>query len=287
MAGSTHYLPQGFLHIVMVVSELPLSRHIDRILVRFVVRHTASVRTYRYKVVTHLQQEVVETDAQLTVVALRISSLHGTAVAFQGRFIAFLVHIGQCSLVNVEQRADFTVMHTFVQFLFFLAQFQVVAPTDDEFRIVAMDIPVPVVEQEWNALLMLTYRYALRLGIAEECEQVGLATVPVRVQCHEQGVERTDRNTLGIKERISLSRCVEPVASGIRSSAQSRRKQVYLFFFGFLFDLRFLFHIVFLLMIRIIGFPLSARLSPAVRLHSVVRLSAGAGRSWQGRHLPE
>lgn len=80
-----------------------------------------------------------------------------------------------------------------------------------------MDIPVPIVEQEWNALLMLTYRYALRLGIAEECEQVGLATVPVRVQCHEQGVERTDRNTLGIKERISLSRCVEPVASGIQS----------------------------------------------------------------------
>ena len=62
VAGGTHNLPQGFLYIVVVMFEIPLSRHIDRIPVAFIVRHTTAVRTDGHEIIPHLQQEVVETD---------------------------------------------------------------------------------------------------------------------------------------------------------------------------------------------------------------------------------
>ena len=76
-------LPQGFLHVVVVMFELPLTRHIDRIFIRLVVGHSAAVRADRYEIVPHFQQEVVETATQPSFVGLRVTSLHGTSVPQQ------------------------------------------------------------------------------------------------------------------------------------------------------------------------------------------------------------
>ena len=81
------------------------------------------------------------------------------------------------------------------------------------------------------------------LGIAVKGEQVGLAPVPVRMQGHEQAVERADGNTFRIKFRKALARSVEPVSPGIRRFVQSRGEQLYLTLLGILFYLRFFFHI--------------------------------------------
>ena len=68
-------------------------RHIDRILICFVVGYTASVRTHRHKVVPHPQQEVVELNMQPSVVSFRISSFHCTAIPPQRRFVSLLIHV--------------------------------------------------------------------------------------------------------------------------------------------------------------------------------------------------
>ena len=188
--------------------KLPLSRHIDRILVRFVVRHTAAVCTNRHKVIPHFQQEVVEADAQPAVVALRVTSLWGAAVLLYCRIIALLVHERQCRLVDVEERADFTVVYALVMFLLLLVQLQIDTPVDDLLRIVAVYIVVPVVVQERNTLFMLPNRSTPCLRIGVEREQVGLAPVLVRVQRHEQGIECAGGETLRIEARVSLARCV-------------------------------------------------------------------------------
>lgn len=109
-------------------------------------------------------------------------------------------------------------MYALVLFLHLLVQFQISVPADDVLRIVAVDVLVPVVEQERNALLVLAYRCAACLGIAVKGEQVGLAPVPVRMQGHEQAVERADGNTFRIKFRKALARSVEPVSPAFDAS---------------------------------------------------------------------
>ena len=70
-------------------------------------------------------------------------------------------------------------MYALVLFLHLLVQFQIGVPADDVLRIVAMDVLIPVVEQERNSLLVLTDRCAASLGIAVKGKQVGLTPVPV------------------------------------------------------------------------------------------------------------
>ena len=55
MPRSTHDLPQGFLHIIVVMFKILLTRHIDRIFVRLVMRNSATVRAHGNEVVPHLQ----------------------------------------------------------------------------------------------------------------------------------------------------------------------------------------------------------------------------------------
>ena len=224
--------------------ELPLSRHIDRILVRFIVGHAATVRTHGHEVVPHLLQEIVEPDVQPAVISLRVSPFCGTAVPLYRRLVPLLIHVGQRRLVDVKQRADLAVVHTLVLLLLVLVQFHVVLPADDPFRVVAVYILVPVIEQERHALFMLAYRRTLRFGVAEKREQVRLAPVPVRVQRHEQRIERADRHPFRVEAGITLTRRVEPVPAHIRGFTQSSGEQGSLFLPGSLFHLRFLFHIV-------------------------------------------
>ena len=238
-----HDLPQGFLNVVVIMLEVPLARHIDRIAVRLVMGHSAAVRTHGHEIVPHFQQEVVEADMQSPFIGFGVATLHGTTVFLQYRIVSLLIHVGQCRLVDVEKCADLPVMYALVLFLHLLVQFQISVPADDVLRIVAVDVLVPVVEQERNALLVLAYRCAACLGIAVKGEQVGLAPVPVRMQGHEQAVERADGNTFRIKFRKALARSVEPVSPGIRRFVQSRGEQLYLTLLGILFYLRFFFHI--------------------------------------------
>ena len=147
--------------------------------------HSAAVRTHGHEIVPHFQQEVVEADMQPPFIGFGVATLHGTTVFQQYRIVSLLIHVGQCRLVDVEKCADLPVMYALVLFLHLLVQFQISVPADDVLRIVAVDVLVPVVEQERNALLVLAHRCAACLGIAVKGEQVGLAPVPVRMQCHE------------------------------------------------------------------------------------------------------
>ena len=149
------------------------------------MRHSAAVRTHRYEIVPHFQQEVIEADMQPPFIGLGISPLHDTPVFQQYRIVSLLVHVGQRRLVDVEKCIDLPIMYALVLFLHLLVQFQISVPADDVLRIVAVDVFVPVVEQERNSLLVLAYRRATCLGVAVKGEQVGLAPVPVRMQCHE------------------------------------------------------------------------------------------------------
>ena len=118
VSRGAHYLPQGFLHVVVVMFEIPLARHVDRIPVRLVVGHSAAVRTHGHEVVPHLRQEVVEAAAQPPLVGFRVAPLHDAAVLSDRLFVALFVHVGQRRLVDVEQRADLAVMHALILLAF-------------------------------------------------------------------------------------------------------------------------------------------------------------------------
>ena len=205
--------------------------------------HSASVRTHGHEIVPHFQQEVVETDMQSPFVGLGISPFHGTAVFQQYHIVFLLIHVRQCRLVDIEKCADLPVMYALVLFLHLLVQFQIGVSADDVLRIVAMDVLIPVIEQERDSLLVLTDRCAASLGIAVKGKQVGLAPVPVRMQCHKQPVERADGDTARVEFWKTFASGVEPVASGVRCFVQSCGEQLYLSLLGILFYLRFLFHI--------------------------------------------
>ena len=83
---------------------------------------------------------------------------------------------------------------------------------------------------------MLPYRRASRLGIGVKREQVSFATVSIRMQRHEQCIERAGGYPLRIEARKFLTRSVQPVPSGVRSLIQSLGQQVDLLLLGFLFD---------------------------------------------------
>ena len=219
MSGGADDLPQSLLHVIVIMFELPLARHIDCIAIRLVVGDTAAVRTYRDKILPHFLYEIVEADVQPAFVGFRVTSFHSTPVPFQNSFIKLSVRIGQCRLVDVEKRAYLPVVYSLVLFSLFYVQFKVSLPADDLFRVVPVDILVPVIEKERYALLVFPNRCAACLGFAVKGEQIGLAPVSVRVQCHEQCVERAGGYAIRVKPRITLPRCVEPVASGVRRFA--------------------------------------------------------------------
>ena len=122
VSRGAHYLPQGFLHVVVVMFEIPLARHVDRIPVRLVVGHSAAVRTHGHEVVPHLRQEVVEAAAQPPLVGFRVAPLHDAAVLSDRLLVALFVHVGQRRLVDVEQRADLAVMHALILLAFLFVQ---------------------------------------------------------------------------------------------------------------------------------------------------------------------
>ena len=166
VSRGAHDLPQSLLNVVVVMLEITLTRHIDRILVRLVVGHSAAVRAHGHEVVPHLQQETVETAMQPSFIGFRVTSLHGAPVFQQYRVVSLLVHVGKCRLVDVEERSYLPVVYALVLFPYLLVQFQVSLAADDVLRVVAVDVLVPVVEQERHALLVFTYRRAACLGIA-------------------------------------------------------------------------------------------------------------------------
>ena len=238
------------------------------------MRNSATVRAHGNEVVPHLQQEIVEPGAQPAVVRLGISSFLNTAVLLYRILVSRLVHVGQRRLVDIEKRADFSVVDTLELCLLLFVQLEIGGAVDGFIRIVPVDILVPVIEQERYALLMLPYRSTPCLGFTIKREQVGLAAVPVRMQGHKEGIERTGRDPLRIEPGKSLARYVEPMAAGVRCPAQCGRQQFRLLFFGFFFDLRLFFHIIMLLLFHgIIGCPVYAQSSPAVRHHNSARQS--------------
>lgn len=70
MSSGTHYLAQGFLHIIVVMVKALLTGHIDGIPVRFIMGHSAAIVTDRHKAVTHLQQKIIESDMHTPCVCL-------------------------------------------------------------------------------------------------------------------------------------------------------------------------------------------------------------------------
>ena len=152
---------------------------------------------------------------QPSFIGFRVTSLHGPPVFQQHRVVSLLVHVGKCRLVDVEERSYLPVVYALVLFPYILVLFKVSLAADDVLRVVAVDVLVPVVEQERDALLVFTYCRAACLGIAVKGEQVGLAPVPVRVQGHEQPVERTYGDTFRVKFRVAFAHGVEPVPSGV------------------------------------------------------------------------
>ena len=142
---STHDLPQGFLHIVVVMLKILLTRHIDRIFVRLVMRNSATVRAHGNEVVPHLQQEIVEPGAQPAVVRLGISSFLNTAVLLYRILVSRLVNVGQRCLVDIEKRADLPVVDTLELCLLLFVQLEIGGAVDGFIRVVPVDILVPVV----------------------------------------------------------------------------------------------------------------------------------------------
>ena len=164
MTGGADNLPKGFLYIIVIVVEIPLPGHIDSILVRFVMGHSAAVVTDGDKAVFHLQQKIIEADMQLPVVRFRIAPFRHTAVLPQCGFIGWSVNILQGGLVYVEEGAHFPVMHALVMFPVLFVQSEIGCAADDLFRIVPVDISVPVVEKERHAPLMLPDGHTHRFG---------------------------------------------------------------------------------------------------------------------------
>ena len=247
MSGGTYYLAQGFLHIIVVMVKVLLAGHIDGIFVRFIMGHSAAIVTDRHKVVTHFQQEIIEADMHTPCVCLRISSFHGIPILLQNGPVSLFVHMGKCRLVYIEQSAYLSVMYSLILFLLLIVQCEVGSPVDELFRIVPVDIFVPVIVQERHTLFMLTYRRAAGLGITEQGEQVRIASVPIGMQCHEQCIERAGRHAVRVQPRIPLSRSVEPVTIGLRSLSQSSGKQTDLPFLCIFLYFGFFFHTVYVL----------------------------------------
>lgn len=73
-------------------------------------------------------------------------------------------------------------MYALVLFLHLLVQFQIGVSADDVLRIVAMDVLIPVIEQERDSLLVLTDRCAASLGIAVRVNRLVLH--PFRSECN-------------------------------------------------------------------------------------------------------
>lgn len=103
---------------------------------------------------------------QPSFVGFRVTSLHGTPVFQQHRVVSRFVHIGKCRLVDVEECADLPVVYALVLFPYLFVQLQISLPADNILGVVAVDVFVPVVEQERHALLLFAYRRASCLGIA-------------------------------------------------------------------------------------------------------------------------
>ena len=103
--------------------------------------------------------------------------------------IAFLVNERKGCLVNIEQSTDFTGSDSLVFCLLLFVQSLVVFTADDIFRIMPVDIFLPVVPVEGNSLFLGLYRLTSFLGFAEECVLVGLVIVLVTVKCHRHGIE--------------------------------------------------------------------------------------------------
>ena len=214
--------------------EIPLPGHIDGIPVRLVMRHSASVIADRHEVVFHLQQKIIEPDMQLAVIGFRIASVVGTAVLSQCVLIGFPVYIGERGLVYVEQGAHLPVMHALVMFSVLFVQSEIGRAADDFLRIVPVDIPVPVVEKERHALLVIQDGGAHRPCLVEECKEIRPAAVPVRMEGHEQPVERTDGHAVRIELRIALAGGVHPVPVCVWGTVQGFGEQVYLLYFRIL-----------------------------------------------------
>ena len=120
VSRSTHDLPQRFLHIVVVMREILLTRHIDRIFIRLVMRNTASVRTHGNEIVPHFLQKIIEPAAQPAVVRLGVASFLGSTVLCHRFLVALLVHVWLCRLVDIEKRADLPVVDALeLRFLLF------------------------------------------------------------------------------------------------------------------------------------------------------------------------
>ena len=228
MPGGTDYLPQGLLHIVMVMVEIPLPGHIDGIPVRLVMGHPASVIADRHEVVFHFQQKVIEPDMQFAVIGFRMAFVCGISVLLQCSLVGFPVNIGQRGLVDIEKGAYLPVMHALVMFPVLCVQSEIGRAADNLLRIVPVDILVPVVEKERHATLMFPDGCAHCLGFVEKGEQVRPASVPVRMEGHEQPVEGTDGHTARIEFRIALAGGIQPVSVCTCGTVQGFGEQFYL-----------------------------------------------------------
>ena len=123
-------------------------------------------------------------------------------------------------------------MHALVLFPLFFVQFDIGRAADDLLRIVPVDVPVPVVEKERHAALMFPDGHAHRLGVVVEDEKVRVASVPVGMQAHEKGVERTDGHAARIELGIAFAGGVQPVPVRVRGSVQGFGEQVCLLLLG-------------------------------------------------------
>ena len=119
-------------------------------------------------------------------------------------------------------------------------QSEIGCAADDLFRIVPVDISVPVVEKERHAPLMLPDGHTHRFGFIIMNEKIWPAPVLVRVQSHEKGIERTDGHAARMELGIAFAGCVQPIPVCVRGSVQGFGKQVYLlplciFLYGWFF----------------------------------------------------
>ena len=103
--------------------------------------------------------------------------------------VAFLVNERKGRLVDIEQSTDFTGSDSLVFCLLLFVQSLVVFTADDIFRIMSVDILLPVVPVEGNTLFLGLYGLAAFLGFAEKRVLVGLVIVLVTVKCHCHGIE--------------------------------------------------------------------------------------------------
>ena len=140
---------------VVVIPGIGLRRwDTDRILAHIIMcSRKRSELLNRDKIVRDILDKGIHSTSQYEFGNRRGLAFRITAVPVDGLVVIIRVNGRHHGLVNIEKRADLTVVNALVLGLLLRWKGQIVLACDDVIRLVAIDIPVPVVPVERDTLL--------------------------------------------------------------------------------------------------------------------------------------